>query len=112
MKDFEKACEELEQDRSYESDCENAIEWIRNSDTATVMFSQGRYITKIEKLAEQYPDEVQIVARNKTSIVAHIPVSYIKINRRVRELTDEEREVLSERARNNFGKGLNQDETP
>lgn len=97
MKDFEKACEEIEQDRSYEVDCENAIEWIRNSETATVMFSQGRYITKIEKLAEHYPEEVQIVARNKTSIIAHIPVSYIKINRRVRELSDEERKAIGER---------------
>lgn len=104
MKEFEKACEEAERDVSFNTECENAIEWIRDSDIATVTFTQGRYISKIEKLAEQFPDEVQIVARNKSSIVAHIPVSYVKINRRVLELTEERRTELSERARNIFHK--------
>lgn len=105
MNEFEKACSEVEQDRNYEADCENAIEWIRNSDTATVMFSQGRYITKIRKLAEKHPDEVQIVAENKNSdgyvgsIVAHIPVHYIQISNRKRELSEEERKAIGERLR-------------
>lgn len=99
MNDFEKACEEVEKDRSWDADCENAIEWIRNSDTATVMFSQGRYITKIEKLAEKYPDEVQITARNKTSIIAHIPVSYIRISKITREMSEEQKEASRERLR-------------
>lgn len=97
MNDFEKACNEIEIDRSYEVNCENDINWIRGTKTATVMFSQKRFISKIEKLAEQYPDEVQITARNKTSIVAHIPVSYIKINRRSREFSEEERKAIGER---------------
>lgn len=99
MNDFEKACNEVEKDRSLDVDCENAIEWIRDTDTATVMFSQKRFITKIENLAEQYPDEVKITARNKTSIVAHIPVSFIKINKITRNLTDEQKEQLTERLR-------------
>lgn len=104
MKEFEKACGEVERDVSFNTECENAIEWIRDADIATVTFTQGRYISKIEKLAEQFPDEVQIVARNKSSIVAHIPVSYVKINRRVLKLTEEQRTELSERARNIFHK--------
>lgn len=111
MNEFEKACEEVEK-RSYESDCENAIEWIRDSDIATVTFSQGRFITKIRKLAEKYPDEVQIVHRNKGSIVAHIPVHYLQISNRKRDLSEEERKLLSERARNIFHTDLNADETP
>ena len=110
MNDFEKACNEVERDRSFDTECENAIEWIRDSDRATVTFSQGRFITKIEKLAKKYPDEVQIVARNKGSILAHIPVSYIKINNRSHNLSEEEREMLRERARNNFHAELNRDE--
>ena len=91
MKEFEKACEEAEKDRDYELEQENAIEWIRNSNKATVTFSQGRYITRIEKLAKKHPDKVQIVARNKNSIVAHIPVKAIKINIiEGRERTEEE----------------------
>ena len=91
MKEFEKASDELEKDiRNYETESENAIEWIKGSETATVTFSQGRYITRIEKLAKKHPDKVQIVARNKNSIVAHIPVKAIKINIIDRERTEEE----------------------
>lgn len=92
MKEFEKASEELEKDiRNYDVEEENVIEFLRGSETATVTFSQGRYITKIEKLAKKHPDKVQIVARNKNSIVAHIPVKAIKINIiEGRERTEEE----------------------
>lgn len=98
MNEFEKACSEVEKERNYNYSQENAIEWIRNSDIATVTFSQGRYITKIRKLAEKYPDDVQIRSENKDgSIVAHIPVSYIKINNSKRELSEEERKAIGER---------------
>lgn len=102
MKEFEKASEELEKDiRNYDVEEENVIEFLRGSETATVTFSQGRYITRIEKLAKKHPDKVQIVARNKNSIVAHIPVKAIKINIiEGRERTEEEiersRKVLAE----------------
>jgi hypothetical protein len=92
MKEFEKASEELEKDiRNYDVEEENVIEFLRGTETATVTFSQGRYITRIEKLAKKHPDKVQIVARNKNSIVAHIPVKAIKINIiEGRERTEEE----------------------
>ena len=118
MNDFEKACNEVEQDRNYEAEQENCVEFLRDSKVATVTFCQGRYITKIEKLAKKHPDEVQIVARNKnregnvSSIVAHIPTSYIKINNPKREISDEERELLRERARNIFHTDKDTDETP
>ena len=104
MNDFEKACSEIEADRNYDIGQENAISFLKGSKTSTVTFTQGRFISKIKKLAEQYPDEVQITAENKDgSIVAHIPVSYIHISNRKREMSDEEREVYRQRARNNFG---------
>lgn len=113
MNEFEKASNEIEKDiRDYSLEQENTIEWIRNSDTATVTFSQGRFITKIEKLAEKYPDEVQIVHRNKGSIVAHIPVHYLQISNRKRDLSEEERKMLSERAKIIFHAQLDTDETP
>lgn len=95
---FNKACEEVE-DRNFNLAQENVIEWLRNSETATVTFTQGRYITKIRKLAEKYPDKVQITAENKDgSIVAHIPVKAIKINIiEGRELTEDEKKVMAER---------------
>lgn len=81
---------------------ENTIEFVRDSKRATVTFSQGRYITRIKKLAESHPEECQIVAMNKDgSICAHIPVKWIRINPSM-NLTEERRERLSEHARNVF----------
>lgn len=72
---------------------ENVIEFLRDEERATVTFSQGRYKSKIRKLAEQYPDECQIVAENQDgSICAHIPTKWVAIRkpRRV-DLTEEQR---------------------
>ena len=98
FEEFNKACEEVE-DRDFNLAQENVIEFLRGSKTATVTFTQGRYITKIRKLAEKYPDKVQITAENKDgSIVAHIPVKAIKINIiEGRELTEDEKKVMAER---------------
>ena len=66
-------------------------------------FSQGRYISRIKKLAEKYPEECEIVAVNKSagegeSICAHIPTGWVKINP-PRKLTDEQKEELEKRFR-------------
>lgn len=97
MNDFEKECSEFE-DRDYSVNNENVISWIRNAEMATVSFSQGRYVTKIKRLAEKYPDKVQIVSENKDgSILAHVPVKAIKINIiEGRERTEEEIERSKE----------------
>ena len=79
---------------------ENVIEFYADDKRATVTFTQGRYVSKIRKLAEQYPDECQIVAENSdNSIVAHIPTRWIKISplRKGREFTEEEKKVNAER---------------
>jgi len=83
---------------------ENCIEFIRDDKTATVNFTQGRYISKIKKLAESRPDECQIIVINEDgSLCAHIPVSWIKISP-VREVSEQQREMARERAiRNGFG---------
>lgn len=94
------------------SERENCIEWLMDSKTATVTLSQGRYISKIRKLAEKFPDEVKIIAEpenNDGYMVAHIPVKYIKLNNSSRNLTEEEREELSERARVNLANRNNRD---
>lgn len=101
MKEFEQASNEIEQGRSYEFEVENCIEFIKGSTTATVTFTQGRYISKIEKLAKRFPDEVKICHRNYnssgniSSIVAHIPVKAIKIN--LTTMSEEQREASRER---------------
>lgn len=83
-------------DNEFWSDQDNNIEFVKDSKRATCTFSQQRYVSKIRKLAAEYPDEVQIVAENKNSIVAHIPVSYVKINP-PRKVSDEQRKAAGER---------------
>lgn len=60
---------------------ENCIEWVKDTNRATLSLSQRRTISKIEKLAKSHPDECEITARNDDgSICAHVPVSWIKIS--------------------------------
>ncbi len=76
---------------------ENNIEFLKGQQRATASFTQGRFISRIEKLAEQYPEEVEIVAHNSDgSICAHFPTKWIKINP-PQKLSEERREELSKR---------------
>jgi len=101
MTDFEQACNDLEKELPASAEFnENVIEWIRNMDRVTVTFSQKRFCSKIRKLAEQYPDECEIVVDDGSHVVAHFPLKWVKIsNRKAREISDEEREALKERMR-------------
>lgn len=89
------------------SDClENGIEFIKDTRTATVQFSQGRFKTRIKKLAERYP-ECEILAENPDGVLlAHIPVEWIRINPGV-ELTEEQKRKRAEAARRNFSQTNN-----
>lgn len=89
------------------SNVENAIEFVKDNDRATVSFSQGRYITRIRKLAAERPEECEIVAENKdVSICAHIPVMWIRINPSI-ELSEEQRQRKAETMRRNILKNVN-----
>lgn len=60
---------------------ENVIEFTRDADRATVTLSQGRYKSRVRKLAAEHPEECQILAENSDgSLCAHIPVSWVKIS--------------------------------
>ena len=91
---------------------ENVIEWVTNDKTVTVTLSQRKYITKVRKLAEKFPDEVEFLYENKDgSIVAHLPLRAIKINlTEKRELTDEQLEVMRERMKKLHESGQEIDE--
>ena len=81
---------------------ENAIEFLYGDKQATATFCSPRHINRVKKLAEQFPDECQIVAENQdSSIVAHFPVKWIRIQRpNQRDLTEEERAEIRERFMN------------
>lgn len=79
-------------DLSWSDFKENNIEFFSNSGTVSCYFTQGRFITKIRKLAEKYPDECGIDCENKDgSIVAHFPVKWLHITRYESNLTEEQR---------------------
>lgn len=76
---------------------ENVIEFLENQERATVTFSQGRYKSRIRKLAAERSEECQIVAENKDgSLCAHIPVEWVKIIP-PRQLSEEQRKEIAER---------------
>ena len=89
---------------------ENAVEWLKGRTVATVTLAGRTALNgRVRKLAKQKPEKVQITDENADgTIVAHIPVSWIKINPE-KELTEAEREKLQAHARKVFG--LNADTT-
>ena len=104
MNEFEKISDEVNGELKYESSQESVIEWVGNAKDAkaTVTFPKGRYASKIERLAKEHPEEVVVRYRNKDgSLVATIPVSYVKISakRAGREMTEDEIEAARERLR-------------
>ncbi len=80
---------------------ENAIEWLDTKQKATVTLHGGRLKNRVLRLAEEYPDEVEIRREpdeNGGFLVAKIPAKWVKITppRRL-ELTDEQKKELMAR---------------
>ena len=99
MNEFETIANEVDKrNQTYESSQECAIEWIRNSRTATVTFlGNTKYCTKVKKLAAEYPEEVKIRYNNPDgSIVATLPTKYIKISA-PKKVSEEQREKMRQR---------------
>lgn len=97
---FDAACEDIEPEGIEDYNGENAIEWIKGQKTVTVQLAGNtKLCNRVRKYAEEYPDEVQICGVNRdNSIVAHLPLSYIKITRPPkRELTEEQKAAARER---------------
>jgi hypothetical protein len=78
---------------------ETIYEHLDGNDTFTVTAAERWSIGMIRRLAEKHPNDVVIAAENDDgSLVAHIPSSWMRISpKRTRDLTDEQRQVLSER---------------
>jgi esterase/lipase superfamily enzyme len=80
---------------------ENSIEWITGEKRVTITITQPRLISRVMSLSEKYPDEVEIVKVNTDgTLLAHIPLSYIKINHVERKITEEQKAQLVERLSN------------
>lgn len=116
MNEFEKAVSAIDE-RTGNANDENVFEFshIRGEEiidyspnskrlvTATLTGACG-WRTKILKLAQKYPDEVQIIHTNKDkSIVCRFPADYLRINR-PRELSEEEKKRRTELLKKNINK--------
>ena len=78
---------------------DNALCFYNNFDKAAVNFSQGRFISKIKKLAKEHPEDCRIVLENSDgSVVAQIPTKWVKISP-PRHVSDEQREKFVNRMR-------------
>lgn len=78
---------------------ENVIEWLSESDWATVTAHRQGLKNRLIKLSEENPDDVKIVAVNDDgTIVAHILRTYILIRKpKQMNYTDEQKEVNAKR---------------
>lgn len=80
---------------------ETAVGYLDVDDRATFSSSERKWINKILKLRESYPDDVQIEYMpedNHGMLLAHIPKSWLKINPpHKRNMTDEQRAAAAER---------------
>ena len=81
----------------FSSNNENCVEFLNNQHTITVSFCMQKWINKVKKLKEQYPDDVKILAENEDgSICAKLPIKYLKISAPKR-VSEEQRRAASER---------------
>ena len=82
---------------------ETGVEYISTESHATFFSSEIKWINKIQRLKEKYPDDVEITYDpddNGGVIVAHIPKSWMKIAppKKV-NLTDDQKAERAERMR-------------
>lgn len=96
LSSFESAISAAERQRNLVLQNENAIEFLKDSKRATVTLTQGRYVSKVRRLAEQYPEDVEIVADMDGVLVAHVPTKFIKISA-PRRVSDEQKEKMASR---------------
>lgn len=77
---------------------DNNIEWVQGDTIVTASFHAKKYINKVKRLAEKYPDEVDYKENKDGTIICHFPLRYVKISRpAVRELTEEQKQASRER---------------
>ena len=79
---------------------ETSIEYVTVDNHATFCSGERKWVTKINKLKEQYQDEVQIIQSPESNggiILAHIPKSWLKVSppKKV-NMTEERRQQLAE----------------
>lgn len=77
------------------------INFYEGDDTVWVTVYQGKYKNQIKKLAEEYPDEVKVIAINDNgTLYAKLDKKFVHLSfsyREKKEVTEEQREAARER---------------
>lgn len=81
---------------------ETVFETVQGRKTWTVSTLQKKWKAKIKKLAEKFPDEVEIVSEDEHSICARVPAAWVKLSpKRIMNYTEEQKAAMVERMRKN-----------
>lgn len=80
---------------------ETCINWLASEPNATFCSEESKWINKIKKLHDEYPDEVKITVdpeKNHGVLLADVPKTWIKVSppRKV-NYTDEQKAAMAER---------------
>lgn len=79
---------------------ETSVGYDEDCDFVTVFTSKRSHITKMEKLAKEYPDDVTITNKNEDgSIVVHVPKKWMKLPSPPKKVSEEQRQAMAERMR-------------
>lgn len=80
---------------------ETVVEFYDENNHLTVSTGKRKYINKIKKYAEKYPELVSFVENQDGSICATMPIEWFKFPspKKTKELTDEQRAELAERVK-------------
>lgn len=90
---------------------ETSIERVQGDSYCTVYTGEKKFVNKLKKMAEEYPEDVNIISEDCLGIVAHVPYDWFKFisPKRKHNLTDEQRQAASERMRRAREIGLEKD---
>ena len=73
------------------------LEFFFDRDYMGISTNIGKYVNKLTKLKEKYPDDVDIIINPENWIYAKLPVSWFKFPSPKRRVTEEQRQAASER---------------
>ena len=73
------------------------LEFFSDRDYMGISTNVGKYVNKLSKLKEKYPDDVNIVENPENWIYAKIPITWFKFPSPKRRITEEQRQAASER---------------
>lgn len=72
--------------------------YVRGDEYAYLYSAESKWIRKMKRWAEEFPDQVKVVIDNADGMEINMPTSWFKISpKRERNLSDEQRAAMSAR---------------